>query len=150
MKWIDKYVDGVIDYCYSRNIFEIYDTLGINIRKLDKDDLLLQGNDALYIRNYFDEEIVFIRDDLSFKYEKFALAHELGHAILHIEIAQAAYTNKLINKGKLERQADYFACKLLNIKLDDVYHYQLSTKQIAKDLGVNETSIKYLSMNEKV
>lgn len=148
LSWIDKYVDGTIDYCYSRDIFEIYDTLDITIRKLDKNDFLLQNNEALYIRNYWDMEIVFIRDDLHYKYEKFVLSHELGHAVLHTEIAQASFNSKLINKGKLERQADYFACKLLNIKLDDGYHYALSTNQIAKDLGVSKESLEYLIANE--
>lgn len=143
--WIDKYVDGVIDHCYSRDIYEICDTLNIVIRKLDKRHKLLQGNEAVYIRNFLGEETIFIRDDLPYRYEKFILAHELGHAILHVEVHQAAYNTRLINKGKLERQATYFACKLLDIRLDDVYHYQLSTEQIAGDLGVNEKSIGYIA-----
>lgn len=146
--WIDEYVDGVMDYCYSNDIFEIYSTLNINIQRLDKNDLLLQGNEALYIRNYFDVEIVFVRDDLSYKYEKFVLSHELGHAILHTEIAQASFSSKLINKGKLERQADYFACKLLNIKIDDAYHYEFSTKQIARDLGVSNEALEHLEVSK--
>ena len=144
LSWINEYVDGVIDYCYSKDIFDIYDTLGIKIVKTNKDDFILRENEGLYIRNYFDLEVVFIRDDLPYQYEKFLLAHELGHAILHTEIAQAAYNNKLINRGKLERQADYFACRLLDIKIDDVYHYGLTTGQVAKDLHVSENSLEYL------
>lgn len=102
LTWIDKYVDGVIDHCYSTDIFEIYNALSINIKRINKDDYLLQGNEALYVRNYFNIEVVFIRDDLPYKYEKFVLSHELGHAILHVEIDAATYNNKLINKGKLE------------------------------------------------
>ena len=75
----------------------------------------------LYIRNFLGIEVVFIRDNLHYQYEKFVLAHELGHAVLHVEIGTAAYSNKLINRGKLERQADYFAIKILDIKIDDVY-----------------------------
>lgn len=147
LAWIDEYVFGVIDYCHSNDIFEIYKTLDININRLDKDDYLLQGYEALYVRNYFGIEVVFIRDDLPYLYEKFILAHELGHAILHIEMIQATFKKSLTNKGKLEKQADYFACNLLNIKLDDVYHYQLSKSQIAKDLGVSEGSLEYIYMN---
>lgn len=142
--WIDEYVSGVIDYCNSRDIFEIYNTLDINIKKIDKDNLILQGDEALYVRNYSGVEIVFIRDDLPYKYEKFVLSHELGHAILHTEIAQAAYSKKLVNKGKLERQATYFALRLLDIKLDNVYHYQLTKKQIAQGLFVTEDSLNYV------
>lgn len=144
LSWIDEYVDGITDYCYSNDIFEIYNTLNINIKRIDKDNTLLQGNDAIYIRNYLGTEIVFIRDDLPYRYEKYILSHELGHAVLHVELASAAYNNKLINKGKLERQADYFACELLNLKLDDVYHFELTAGQIAGELCVNEGSLEYL------
>lgn len=60
-----------------------------------------------------------------------------------MEIATAAY-NKLTNKGKLERQADYFAINLLGIKIDDVYHYGLTLEQIAKELYVTEDSLNYV------
>lgn len=142
--WIDEYVDGVIDYCYSRDIYEIYDTLNITIRRIDKDDILLQGSDALYIRNHLGGEMVFIRDDLPHKYESFVLAHELGHALLHVEIAQAAYNRSLINKGKLEKQADYFAIRLLDISINEVYYEGFSLEQIAGDLYVREESLLYL------
>lgn len=131
LSWIDKYVDGVVDYCCSRDICEIYDTLNIIIKRIDKDDLLLQGNEAVYIRNYLGMEVVFVRDDLPYQYEKFVLAHELGHAILHVEIAQAAYNSKLVNTGKLERQADYFAIKLLDMSINEIDHEGLTIEQIA-------------------
>lgn len=144
LSWIDKYVSGVIDYCNSRDVFEIYNTLDISIKRVDKDHFILQGDEALYIRNYSGIEIVFIRDDLPYKYEKFVLCHELGHAILHTEVAQASYSKKLINKGKLERQATYFAIKLLDIRLDNVYHYELTKKQIAGELFITEDSLNYI------
>lgn len=140
LSWIDQYVDGVIDYCNSNDIFEIYKALNIEIVKLDTNDEILQGNDALYMRNHFDIEIVFIRDNLPYKYEKFILAHELGHAILHIEINSAAH-NELLNKGKLERQADYFGLKLIGIKLGCIEHSNLTIKQLAKTLYVTERSL---------
>lgn len=144
LSWIDEYVDGIIDYCYSTDIFEIYNTLNINIKRISKDHNLLQGKEALYVRDYFGFEVVFIRDDLPYKYEKFILSHELGHAILHTEISQAAYDSKLINKGKFEKQADYFALKLLDIAIDKVYYEDFTTDQIAQELYVTEGSLEYL------
>lgn len=104
LSWIDEYVEGVIEYCGSNDIYEIYNTLNINIKRIDKDDFLPQGGEALYVRNYLESELVFIRDDLPYKFEKFILAHELGHVLLHVEIARAAYNRNLVNKGKLEKQ----------------------------------------------
>lgn len=141
LSWIDEYVDGVIHNCYSRDIFEIYSTLNINIKRIDKDDYLLQGNEALYIRSYFGLEVVFIRDDLPYRFEKFILGHELGHALLHTEISKATYNSKLINKGKLEKQADYFAIKLLNVNIDEIYYEGFTIEQIAKELCITEESL---------
>lgn len=142
--WIDDYVDGTIDLCFSNDVYEIYKFLNINIIKLDKEDTLLCRYEAVYIRNYFGIEVVFIRDDLPHKYEKFVLAHELGHAILHVEATQAAYNGNLINKGKLEKQADYFAIKLLDIAIDRVYYEGYTCEQIAKDLCVADDSLNYI------
>lgn len=120
LSWIDEYVDGIIDYCYSRNIFEIYKTLNMKINKVNKDNIILQNGEAMYLRSYNDLEVVFLREDLHYEYEKFVLAHELGHAILHINLTTAAYHNKLIIKGKYEHEADYFALRLLDISIDEV------------------------------
>ncbi|MCF6461458.1 ImmA/IrrE family metallo-endopeptidase [Clostridium sp. Cult3] len=141
--WLDKYIAGTIEHCNSRNIFEIYDILDIKVVKLNKDNILLQGFEALYQRNYFDEETVFIRDDLPYQYEKFVLAHELGHALLHTEIYTAAFNKNLLNKGKLEKQAHYFALRLLNIKIDDIDFEGYTIEQVSKALYVSEESLKY-------
>lgn len=143
LSWIDEYVDGIIEYCNSTDIIEIFSSLGISIYKVCFSDNVLQENDAMYIRSYFNVEVVFIRDDLHYQYQKFVLAHELGHALLHTEIAAAAYSNKLISKGKLERQADYFALRLLDITIDKDYYEGCTLEQIAQDLCVTETSLKY-------
>lgn len=144
LSWIDEYVEGVIDHCYSEDIYEIYSNLDIHIIKVDKNDNVLKGNDAIYIRSFYGIEVVYLRDDLPPQYEKFVLSHELGHAILHTEIASAAYSNKLIVKGKLEKQADYFAIKLLDIKLDDVGYEGMTAGQVAGDLCVAEESLVYI------
>lgn len=143
LKWIDQYVDGVVDYCGSNNIFEIYSTFKIDIVKVPIGDQLLQGNDALYVRNYFGIEVVFIRDDFPYQFFKFILAHELGHAILHTENVKAAYNTNLIVKGKLEKQADYFALRLLNISIDKELYYGYTKEQLAKEFYVTEGSLEY-------
>jgi len=147
LSWIDDYVNGVVDYCYSRDIFDIYNTLNIIIKKVDKDDSLLQGNEAIYIRNFMGMEIVFIRDDLPYQYKKFILAHELGHALLHVEIAQAAYNSKLINKGKFEKQADYFALKLLDITFDEIDYEGFTIEEIAAAENIPKRLVDLKCMN---
>ena len=118
-EWIDDHVIGLREACTratnSDDIFDIYDFLNITIKKLNKDNVLLKNNQALYIRDFIGREIVFIRDDLDYMYMKFILAHELGHAILHTNLPNAAFNQHLINKGKYEKQATYFALKLLEV-----------------------------------
>lgn len=145
LSWIDEYVSSVIEYCNSNDIFDIYSTFNIDIVKINKNDLILKGNEALYIRNYFNTEVVFIRDDLPYQYEKFILAHELGHALLHTEVYTAAFNRNFINNGKLEKQANYFALKLLNIELDSINYEGYTMAQIAKTLYISEESLLELT-----
>ena len=143
LSWIDQYIDGVIDYCGSNDIFEIYNTLNIKLKKINENDPLLHGNEAIYIRDYFGVEVVFIKDNLPYKYEKFILAHELGHALLHLGVVTAAYNKGLINNGKLERQANYFALKLLDINIDKDCYEGYSFEQLAREFYITEASLKY-------
>jgi len=145
MVWINDYVRGITEHCKTNDIYDIYNELNIKIYKVDKKDKILNNNDAFYMRDYYNLEIVFIRDDLEYYFEKFILAHELGHAILHTDIISAAYNKKLINKGKLEKQADYFALKLLNIEIDSIDYEGYTIEQISKSLHVSEKSLEMYS-----
>lgn len=145
MDWIDEYILGTIEYCNSKDIFEIYNALDIKIVRLKNDNILLQKSEAVYHRNYFGIEVVFIRDDLDYQYEKFILAHELGHAILHAEMLTATFNKDLLNKGKLERQANYFALKLNNIIFDEIELHNMTLEQIASCVGIPHTALKQLA-----
>lgn len=141
--WIDDYITGVQEYCSSRDPAEICRSLDIEICHIDPNSFLLRNTEAIYIRSYLGQEIIFISNDLPYPYEKYVLAHELGHAILHPDIDTAAYSNKLLNIGKLERQANYFATKLLDIRINSSAFEGYSAEEIAKELYVAETSIEF-------
>lgn len=144
MEWIDEIVLGLIDMYGTDNIYEICDYLNIQIIKLDIDNKLLHGNDAFYCREYFGIEIIFVRNDLPLEYEKFALAHEVGHALLHTNILTAAFNKDLIVAGKLEKQANYFAFKFNQIKFNEIEMYQMTVSQIASYLELPEKALKQL------
>lgn len=143
MHWIDNYVEGIEEYCSSRDPVEICRSLDIEICHIDPNSFLLRNSEAIYFRSYLGQEIIFISNDLPYPYEKYVLAHELGHAILHPDVDIAAYSNKLFNKGKLERQANYFATKLLDIRINSSTFEGYSAEEIAKELYVAETSIEF-------
>jgi len=141
--WINNYVEGIEEYCNSRDPAEICRSLDIEICHIDPNSFLLRNTEAIYIRSYLGQEIIFISNDLPYLYEKYVLAHELGHAILHPDIDIATYSSKLLNKGKLERQANYFATKLLDIRISSSTFEGYSVEEIAKELFVAETSIEF-------
>ncbi|RHW62696.1 ImmA/IrrE family metallo-endopeptidase [Clostridium botulinum] len=132
--WINNIIEGIKDTYNITNIHELYDYLEIKIIKLEPSNILLRGNESIYNRNYFGNEIILIRNDLNLEYEKFILAHELGHALLHTETYKAAFNKDLINCGKLEKQANYFAFKLLNLDMDPIQFEGFTIEQIASSL----------------
>ena len=138
MKWIDEILTGMVESVGSNNVYEILDHLNIYHFQVDQDSELLQGNQAIYNR-IGDFECIYYSDDITNK--EYVLAHELGHAILHIEESQMFY-NPLLNKGKLEKEANYFAVKLLysNLEIEDGIE---TYKQLADYLGIKEDNIKY-------
>lgn len=142
-QWIDHCIYGLMDYYGTNNIYELYANLQIEIVWFPADNIILQGKDAVYYRDFQGREIVYLQEGLKVEYEKFVLSHELGHAILHTDLLQAAYSQGMMNKGKLERQAHYFAVKLLDITIDPVEHANLSSEQIAGALYVVEDCLEY-------
>lgn len=139
--WIDVYVTGLLDLLETRNIYDIYDAMNISIYRLPPDSPLLKSNEAIYNRSYFNKEVVFIKNILHPKYEKFVLAHELGHAVLHTDIKITAFNRSLVNRGKLEKQANYFALKLLNIDLFSDNYEGLTIDQISALLHVPKSCL---------
>lgn len=143
MQWIDDIVLGLIDLYDTNNPYELCDYLEIGIIKVNPDTLILSGNNSLYIRNYFDNEVIFIRNDLNPHHEEFYLRHELGHAILHINLPNSNLTNLL----KLEKQANYFAFRLAQIELNEMEFRDLTIEQIASCLEVPHGAFKQIVNN---
>lgn len=141
MNWIDDTVIGIIDTYGTNNPYDLCDELNILIFKLEPGNKLLQGNDSIYIRNFYGNEVIFIRNDLYRNYELFYLRHELGHAILQPYINQS----KLLNMPKLEKQADYFALKLSQIELDEIEMHEMTIQQIASCIEVPIRALKQLA-----
>lgn len=134
--WIDNILLGLKETYDTNNIYDLYDFLDIQVVKLEPNNLLLNGNEALYYRDYFKNEVVFMRNDLNLDYEKFVLAHEIAHALLHTNVYEAAFNKNLLNICKFEKQANYFAIKLLRLELDPIEYEGFSLDQVASSLGL--------------
>jgi len=143
MNWIDNIILGLIDMYETDSPYELCDLLGIEIIKVEPTNIMVKEDPSLYIRNYFGREVIFIRNDISNHYEEFYLNHELGHAVLHPDI-QNSLNGNLINRDKLEKQANYFAFKLSNLHFDEIDLYEMSLEQIASCLEVPESALRQL------
>ncbi|WP_425539996.1 ImmA/IrrE family metallo-endopeptidase [Microaceticoccus formicicus] len=140
--WIDEIIEGLLEEVGSNDINDILDYLGIVTIKDNSKNVLLSSSDAFYIRNIDGVETILIRDNLPAIFEKYVLAHELGHAILHVDIMDAAYS-KFTIKNKLEKEADYFAIRILNITLDKTELEGLTKQQIAGLLQIKVDSLDF-------
>ena len=143
MKWINDVICGLYELYRTTNPYELCDYLNIDIIKVEKDYFLLMGNPAVYVREHNGKESIFIRNDLEYVEEKYYISHELGHAILHPNIKNS-FNKHLINCGKIEKQADYFALKLNNIALDEVYMNEMTIEQIASTLELPVRALRQL------
>lgn len=142
--WIDEIVLGLQESYDTSDVYELYNFLGINIKELEPNNILLRGNDSLYARDYLDTETVYIRDDLTSELKKFILLHELGHALLHVDILSAAFNRNLLNKHKMERQANYFAFAMLNLEIDGIEMEGMTLQQIASYIKVPYEPLSHL------
>lgn len=139
--WIDEIVYGLIDEVGGNNVYDIISHLGIKIIKdNEKQNSLLKKCDGIYLRNFFGSEIIIIKDNL--ENEQFVLAHELGHAMLHVNY-DFFMNNPLSLNNKKEKEADYFATKLLysSFQIEE----GIETKeQLANYLMIEESCVDYI------
>jgi Zn-dependent peptidase ImmA (M78 family) len=109
MRWIDEIIEGLFDLYKTLDPFDICDHLGIRLRKVDSKSVILRNQPSMYYRDSFKNECIFYASGLRYKRLKFYILHELGHALLHPNLTCSALTNG----GKVERQANYFAVKMM-------------------------------------
>lgn len=130
---IDFIVEGLIESVGSHKLKDILDSLGIKLIQrngITTEYLNKNGKQIIYLDSSIHEEI-----------KHFVLAHEIGHAILHDEeIIQ--YSPFDIVRSRIEREADYFAFKLLGKAIDPIYEF--TAEQYAMELGVSEEVVEYV------
>lgn len=129
-KEIDDTIKNLIKNAGSSDLYGIISYLDITIKPYQGKSFYCQLNDRKYI--YLDNNLV---ENI----KPFVLAHELGHAVLHKEEIYH-YSPLSINKTSTEREADYFAFKILGKEIDTSYNYTIS--QYATLLDVTEETIK--------
>lgn len=129
---IDKTINKLITKAGSSDLNDIISYLNIKIKRTNSKSFYCQLKD---------KKIIYLDRSLSDDIVPFVLAHELGHAVLHKEEIYH-YSPLSINKTSTEREADYFAFKILGKSIDPTLDYTIS--QYASLLAVSEDTIRYI------
>lgn len=129
---IDKIINKLITKAGSSDLNDIISYLNIKIKRTNIKSFYCQLKD---------KKIIYLDKSLSDDIVPFVLAHELGHAVLHKEEIYH-YSPLSINKTSTEREADYFAFKILGKSIDPTLDYTIS--QYASLLAVSEDTIRYI------
>ncbi|MEK4210256.1 MULTISPECIES: ImmA/IrrE family metallo-endopeptidase [Paenibacillus] len=107
---MDELINSLIKKYKTNCPFELAAALGIQIHFMN----LGTGTKGLYYRKLRRRFIV-IHNELPVEWQRFVCAHELGHDRLHKGINRFFLEeSSYFSPGKLERQANVFAVKLLS------------------------------------
>jgi len=98
-----------------------------------------------------DSALIGINDNESPQRQRFTIAHEIGHYLLHpAKEAFVDYRNSSIPRTPKEREADAFAAALLMPKKEIVRDYTAAMKGMAFDEGHFEKVVTLLANNYDV
>lgn len=134
-------IAGLIEMYQTNNPFQLCDYLNIKI---------IRSNLGSEIKGFFQRtsngyEIIHINSELNDNESKYICAHELGHAIMHIDLSlQFFIENPLQIKNKYEIQADKFAAELLiPDNLEPCELEGMTAKELGCYFGVPKELVEY-------
>lgn len=110
MNTILKTSEDLISKYGTSNVRELADILNID---LNHKNFKNKRTESCLIKNYNNHFSIFLKNGLDYRYENFLIAHEIGHFVLHHDESISFYFLKGMYKGRLEREANKFACCLL-------------------------------------
>ena len=116
-------------------------------RLLRELDIILQyGEDMDTVRGFYlyDSRIklICIGNNLPDYVEKFVIAHEIGHSILHKQSSAPFLQSTFLSVDRLETEANRFAIELLMSDDDIKEHPEFTIEDWAKFYGVPEDIIQ--------
>lgn len=137
-KYIRKVIGNLKNKYDTTNPFELAESLDITL-------ILTSLGSISGMYKYINRnKTIFLNENLNEYEQRFVLAHEIGHAILHTK-SSCFFSNTLNNKLKTEYQANLFAAELLIDlnKIDKLYLQGYSIKQLAAYYNVPVELIEF-------
>lgn len=134
---VHSIVERTIKKCKTRSPYELADFMGISISRCEL------GTIRGYYSKKFRIKQIVLNCNLSENDERFVLAHELGHAIMHENLNTPFLTEKtMLSKNKYEREANTFAVELLVPDTEVIENPDLTLGQLARLTGYSEDLLK--------
>lgn len=137
--YIERIVNNLKNKYKTSNPFELADYLDVTL-------IIAPLNSVWGMYKYIKRnKTIFLNSSLNEYEQRFVLAHELGHAIMHTK-SSCFFTNTLVNnKLKKEYQANMFAANLLVdlSNTDELYLQRYSINQLAAYYKVPTELIKF-------
>ncbi len=149
LDYIYDLVEQLVSKYNTRDPFELCDCLGITyyITDLGK----LQGVFGIIC----DTPVIFVSKDIDERTQLLVGAHELGHALLHSDIAKDQHLREfeVFNMNtKVEYQANVFAAHLLfdEDEIDELFREGRDIYAVSQMLGINDNllNLKLALMKE--
>lgn len=135
---VHSIVERTIKKYKTRSPYELADLMGISIHRCEL------GTIRGYYSKKFRIKQIVLNCNLSEKDERFVLAHELGHAIMHENLnTPFLMENTLLSKNKFEKEANTFAIELLVPDIEIIENPDLTIGQMARMTGYSEDILKY-------
>lgn len=130
-------VESLIHKYHTRDPYDLADFLYIRISRHELGNIR-----GYYLKKYRIKQIL-LNCRLSKFEEKFVLAHEIGHSVMHPNInAPFLKEHSLITVSKFEMAANKFAVELLIPNELLLENWQLTIEQLSQLTGYSEALIK--------
>ena len=134
---VHNVVERIIEKYKTCSPYELADLMGISIHRCEL------GTIRGYYSKKFRIKQIVLNCNLSEKDERFVLAHELGHAIMHENLnTPFLMENTLFSKNKFEKEANTFAIELLVPDTEIAENPDLTIGQLARMTGYSEELLK--------
>ena len=135
---VHSIVERTLKKYKTRSPYELADLMGISIHRCEL------GTIRGYYSKKFRIKQIVLNCNLSEKDERFVLAHELGHAIMHENLnTPFLIENTLLSKNKFEKEANSFAIELLVPDTEIIENPDLTIGQLARMTGYTEDILRY-------
>ena len=142
---VHSIVERIVKKYHTRSPYELADCIGIIIQKC-----ALGTIRGYYLKKFRIKQII-LNCDLTESEERFVLAHELGHAIMHENLnTPFLLENTLFPKNKFEREANTFAVELLVPDSTIEENPDLTIEQLARLTGYNSELLQCKNILQKM